>query len=371
MGGHLVLVGGGHAHMVTLSKIHEFVSRGHRVTVIGPSEYHYYSGMGPGMLSQIYSPEEIRFATKHVVEKQGGTFILGKVTRIDPGSRRVYVSDSDSSLSYDIISFNAGSFVPRDPITRGEPDMYSAKPIERLLEAQQSILALCGEKKVTVGVVGGGAAAVELAGNAWRLMTRTEGHRHRVVLFTGNDILERFPEKVRRAGRRSLIRRGIRIHENSYVAGVSTGESGLQSGETFPVDVIFWAVGVTPSEIFIRSNLPVGPDGGLRVNECLQCTAYPEIFGGGDCIYFEPRPLEKVGVYAVRENPVLCHNLMASLEGGPLTPFDPGGDYLLIFNMGDGTGIFYKKGILLGGRLAFRIKDYIDRRFMRKFQALE
>ncbi len=62
---------------------------------------------------------------------------------------------------------------------------------------------------------------------------------------------------------------------------------------------------------------------------------------------------------------------MASLEGKPLEPFDPGGDYLLIFNVGGGKGILRKNGIQFGGRLAFLIKDYIDRRFMEKFKAIE
>ena len=39
---HLVLVGGGHAHMVSLAKLHTFVGKGYRVTVVGPSAYHYY-----------------------------------------------------------------------------------------------------------------------------------------------------------------------------------------------------------------------------------------------------------------------------------------------------------------------------------------
>ena len=109
-------------------------------------------------------------------------------------------------------------------------------------------------------------------------------------------------------------------------------------------------------------------DGGLRVNRFLQCVDRADIFGGGDCIHFDERPLDKVGVYAVRQNPVLVQNLTSQLEGGVLQPFDPGGDYLLIFNMGDGTGIFKKKSVTFGGRFAFMIKDYIDRRFMRKFQ---
>jgi hypothetical protein len=54
-----------------------------------------------------------------------------------------------------------------------------------------------------------------------------------------------------------------------------------------------------------------------------------------------------------------------------LQSFDPGGDYLFIFNMGDGTGILKKKWLFFGGRLAFIIKDFIDRRFMKKFQSIE
>ena len=79
---HLILVGGGHAHMMTLENIGRFVEKGFKVTVIGPSFYHYYSGMGPGMLGGTYSPGEIRFATRDVVQKQGGIFIKDKVLRI-------------------------------------------------------------------------------------------------------------------------------------------------------------------------------------------------------------------------------------------------------------------------------------------------
>jgi hypothetical protein len=41
---------------------------------------------------------------------------------------------------------------------------------------------------------------------------------------------------------------------------------------------------------------------------------------------------------------------------------------MLIFNMGDGRGILRKKNFVYEGRLAFFLKDYIDRKFMRKFQ---
>jgi hypothetical protein len=59
---------------------------------------------------------------------------------------------------------------------------------------------------------------------------------------------------------------------------------------------------------------------------------------------------------------------VAFLEGRPLQRFDPGGDYLLILNLGDRRGLFRRKEIAWSGRLAFRLEDYLDRRFMRKFQ---
>jgi len=367
---HLVLAGGGHAHMVTLANLRGFLEKGYRVTVIQPSEHHYYSGMGPGMLGKTYTPAEIRFATRRVVEKLGGAFVLGRVARIDPTARTVHLESGDP-VPYDVLSCNVGSQVPQDRITGGLTDIYQVKPIERLLEAQRRILEIAPARKLSVGIVGGGPSAVEIAGNVWRL-TRGPGQQPAAIrILTKTTVMPHHPEGVRAKALASLKRRGIEIVENCDVREIRTGRGAAASAATYDLDIIFVAVGVTPHPVFRNSGIPTGPDGGLLVNRHLQSPAHPEIFGGGDCIHFQHSPLDKVGVYAVRQNAVICHNLMAALEGRPLRAFDPGGGYLLIFNLGDGTGIFYKRPILFGGRPAFRIKDYIDRKFMRRFQALE
>lgn len=367
---HLVLVGGGHAHMVTLANLHKFIEKGHKVTVIAPSPYHYYSGMGPGMLGKVYAPEDIRFATKCVVEKQNGTFILGKAVRVDPKGKKL-ILESGETVPYDIISFNVGSYVPDSIIMGTAKDVFTVKPIEKLIDAQARILELASRGDITIDIVGGGPSAAEIAGNAWRLIQDYSKNKSRIRIFTDKDFMSRFPVNVKKRISRSLKRRGIEILQLGYVKKIKTGEIILESGESYDTDVIFLAVGVKPSPIFKVSNLPIGLDGGLLVNQFLQSTAYANIFGGGDCIYFKNQPLDKVGVYAVRENPVLFQNLMASIEGGSLQPFDPGGDYLLIFNMGDGKGVLHKRWLTLNGRLAFKIKDYIDRKFMNKFQQIE
>jgi NADH dehydrogenase FAD-containing subunit len=94
---------------------------------------------------------------------------------------------------------------------------------------------------------------------------------------------------------------------------------------------------------------------------------YPEIHGGGDCIAIEGKHIAKVGVHAVREGPVLYRNVMAALEDGEPGTYEPVEGYLLILNMGDGTGIAQKAGKVAGGRWVFTVKDFIDRRFVRKY----
>jgi NADH dehydrogenase FAD-containing subunit len=356
--------------MVTLENLHTFVEKGHRVTVIGPSKHHYYSGMGPGMLGGTYTPDDIRFATEHVVTSQGGSFILDKVVKIDPLGKTVFM-EKNEPVPYDVLSFNAGSYVPWDRVAGDQADIFSVKPIETLIKARARCLELMGQKKITVGIVGGGPSSLEIAGNIWQLARQNGKYMPRIIIFAGSRLMSRFPDKIRNMAYRSLRKRGIEIVEQDYSREVTSGRIMLESGAVHEADLIFLAVGVRPSTIFKESGLPTGPDSGLLVNRYLQCPEYPEIFGGGDCIYFEDQPLDKVGVYAVRENPVLYHNLMASLEDGDLMPFDPGGSYLLIFNVGGSKGILGKNSLMFDGRLAFWIKDYIDRKFMRKFQELE
>jgi NADH dehydrogenase FAD-containing subunit len=262
MGKHLVLVGGGHAHMVTLANLGEFTKRGHRVTVIGPSDYHYYSGMGPGMLGLNYKPEEIRFATRRVVEKHGGIFVRAKVTRIDP-DRKAVVCDDGTTCRYDILSFNAGSYVPDTVVEGKRHRTYSVKPIEHLMDARQEIVRMAEEKPVTVGVVGGGAAAVEVAGNVWSLLSRTNRHGFKVGLYTQGGILTRFPKRVRTAARNAMQQRSIGVSENTSVKRVCDQTIELTSGSSIETDFVFLATGVRPSRIFSVSGLPTGPDGGF------------------------------------------------------------------------------------------------------------
>ena len=138
------------------------------------------------------------------------------------------------------------------------------------------------------------------------------------------------------------------------------------------MDFALVATGVQLSPLFRDSGLPVGDDLGLRVDRHLQCPACSGMFGGGDCVSFEPEPLDKVGVVANRQNPVLYHNLRVALSGaGRLQAFEHDPAYSLMFNLGDGSALWWRGRLAWKGRIPFLLKNAIDRRFMRRYRNSE
>jgi NADH dehydrogenase FAD-containing subunit len=366
MGKHLVIVGAGHAHLTLLKNLQQFKEAGHDVTVVSSSALHYYSGMGPGMLSGIYRPEEIRFNVARMSRDRGATFIEDKVVKINAPEKSIDLQ-SGQTLSYDAISINTGSFVPVDGADVSNGMIVTVKPIENLMHAKHKIVDILKEKELKIVVVGGGPTGVEVAGNLDRLIGEEAG-KCRITLVAGSRLLRDFKSGVRKRVANSLIKRQVEVIEGTRMSAITDRSVTLDNGRSLESDMVFMAVGVRPSPLFADSGLTTGPDGGMLVNQYLQAVSYPEIFGGGDCISFEPKPLAKVGVYAVRQNPILYNNLLSFLKETPLEPFVPQKAVLLAFNMGDGTAVVQWHFLVFGGRLGFTLKNYIDKAFMKNFQ---
>ncbi|MBT8365789.1 MAG: FAD-dependent oxidoreductase [Deltaproteobacteria bacterium] len=366
MGKQLVIVGAGHAHLTILKNLREFNIAGHDVTVVSSSSLHYYSGMGPGMLSGIYRPEEIRFDVKKMSEDRGAVFIEDKVIKIHPQKKEIDLQ-SGATLPYDVMSVNTGSFVPVEAPVSAIELIVKVKPIENMLNARRKIIDRLKNKELNITVVGGGPTGVEVAGNLHRLVSNESG-KSRITLIAGTRLLRQFKAGVRNRVLNSLVRRKVHVIENTRVSAIKGKSVALSDGSNFESDIVFMAVGVKPSPLFKDSGLTIGQDGGMLVNQYLQSVSYPEIFGGGDCISFEPQPLAKVGVYAVRQNPILLNNLLCFLKGAALEQFLPQKAVLLAFNMGDGTAVVQWHSLIWGGRLGFALKNYIDKSFMKNFQ---
>jgi NADH dehydrogenase FAD-containing subunit len=319
------------------------------------------------MLSGIYRPREVRFHIKKLTGDRGGVFMEDRVIRIDPQNRLLFLQ-SGEGVHYDLASFNTGSEVPAGAlISTLQENIFPVKPITHLLQARRFILKSIKNQSFNFIVAGGGAAGVEISANLWRLVGKDRGEA-RITLVAGTKLLGGFPDKVRNLALRSLLRKNIEVIEGNHIREIRRGAAVLRDGRTMAFDLAFLALGIKPSSLFRDSGLLTGEDGGLLVNTCLQSVVHPEIFGGGDCVSLAGRQLPKVGVYAVRQNPILFYNLLAALEGREMEIFRPQKDYMLILNMGDGRGILWKKNFVWEGRLSFLLKNRIDRRFMKKFQ---
>ena len=111
-------------------------------------------------------------------------------------------------------------------------------------------------------------------------------------------------------------------------------------------------------------------DGFVRVDACLRAEGRDDVFAAGDIAAFGPRGLPKSGVYAVRAGPVLADNIRKSLTGRPLRPFRPQRDALYLVSTGERHAVGTRNGLVVEGDWVWRWKDFIDRRFMRKFNEL-
>jgi NADH dehydrogenase FAD-containing subunit len=363
-GARLVLAGAGHAHLHSLRRSAELVRRGHRVTLVAPDSF-WYSGLATGVLGGLYPPSLDQVDAGALAVGGGGEFIRDQVVGIDPAARTLWLA-AGPPLVYDVLSLNLGSLVPLSDLPGAGQNGYAVKPIRRLWELRQELESRfsASERSVRVLVAGGGASGCEVAANIEGL-ARARGGKVEIELVTaGQRILERFPASAARKAAASLERRRVRIVTGVRVSEVAEGWAAAEDGRRFPFDLLVHCQGLVSSPLLGSSGLPTARDGSLIVDERLRSVADPRIHGAGDCIAIHGNPLPRIGVHAVRQGPILFRNLLAALEGQAARPYRPRRRHLLILNLGDGTGLATWGPFSWHGRLAFRLKDRIDRRFL-------
>lgn len=104
---HLVLAGGGHAHLFVLRKLAQSKHIELKVTLISPSEIQHYSGMLPGWIAGCYQPEECRIDLQPLIEVAGVQFIKQTVSLINADERYVRLSDG-TNVAFDLLSLDVG-----------------------------------------------------------------------------------------------------------------------------------------------------------------------------------------------------------------------------------------------------------------------
>ena len=170
--------------------------------------------------------------------------------------------------------------------------------------------------------------------------------------------------------------RGIDVWTRTRVTAVTPDAVEVEvrgRASTFPSDLTVWLTGPAAPPLFRgpepERNLPLDDRGFLLVDSSLRSPGDPRIFGAGDCVTPTEHPdTPKAGVYAVREAPLLWKSLRASLRGTDDHPsYEPQTGFLSILNTADGKALLRWKGLVSHGRWAWRLKDWIDRRFIDRY----
>ena len=142
----------------------------------------------------------------------------------------------------------------------------------------------------------------------------------------------------------------------------------LADGTHLRADAVVLATGPRAPAFLAASGLQCNDaDGAVVVDQHLQAANAPGVFAAGDCLHFAPAPLPRIGVFAVREAPILVHNLLAFLAGNPLRTFSPQHVFLSILNLGNRRALAYRGDLVWSGRFAWWLKDRIDRRWLEMY----
>lgn len=356
----IALAGGGHAHLYALRRTAELIRRGFHVVLVDPSPNLFYSGMATGVVSGFYDPGANRIDVRRLVERGGGRFLQGRVADISPEDRTLALEDG-TEVPYDAVSFCLGSG------TASTVSGIPIKPVANTAKIRARILDPGSNGAPHVLVVGGGAAGCEVAANASVLMDDLDPSGTVTLVEAGRDLLGDSPEKARLLLLNHLRAAGVEVilgHE----AGTEDGAVVLGDGRKIEANLVVVATGVGPPDVFRRARLATGDDGALWLNRYLQSPQDARVFGGGDAVAYRGGRLPQLGVFAIRQAPVLYHNLQASVRDEPLAPYRPQKHFLYVLNLGGSTGLAVYGALVLKGRLALKVKHTIDGRFISKYR---
>ena len=370
----LVLVGGGHAHVQVLRRLVMQPDPTVHVTVVTDRARAIYSGMIPGLVAGQYAEHEVTIDVVPLARRAGAAVVLAPALRIDPQAKEVVVAGPRPPVRYDVCSIDIGSTVSGDQLPGVREHAVPTRPIselDRRIQARLSSLS-SQDDPIRVVVVGAGAAGVELA-FALHARVRSMGRMPSVTVVSA--ALEpqvgggtRGARKVRAA----FAQLGITHRGGQRVAEVRARDVCTQDGTVIAADLTVWAGGAAAHALGRDSGLPVDPDGWIQTTGELSVVGHPDLFAAGDCAVLADGPkVPRAGVYAVRAGPVLTDNLLARLTGGRLRSYVPQRHFLALLNTCDGSAIGTRGAWVGQGRLLGRMKDWIDRRFMEKFQVLD
>lgn len=356
----LVLLGAGHAHLVALKRFARHRLPDTELVLISPANRQYYSGMVPGWIAGHYALDQCRVPVQPMIDAAGGQFIAGRVHGLNAAANEVTL-EGGQRIAYDFVSIDVGA--TSNMLELAGDNRLGVKPIEHFCQRWQ-IGGYSEIPVLSVAVLGGGAAGVELAmaiAHARRFLPGT-----RLVLVAGDKgVLPDFRAGFRRRVVQRLSQLGIDVI-NAYADIKSLGLM-LSDGRKITADLVLVATGAQALPFLKASGLAVDSQGFVRVDSDHRSVSHHNVFAAGDTCSREDGCLDRSGVHAVRAGPVLASNLAAAVSGQATAPFYPRRYSLYLLAAGSQWAIGSYGPLAFSGSWVWRWKDRIDRAFVAGF----
>jgi len=375
----LVLIGGGHSHLSVLKYFAMHPLPGLRLTLITRDLHTPYSGMLPGYIAGHYRYDEAHIDLRPLAQFAQARIYHAEVSDIDLENKQI-LCPGRPPISYDFASINIGSRPGTLHIPGANEYTMPVKPIDRFLTQWQQLsesVTNAADKDFRLAIVGGGAGGVEMA-----LATQFRLHHLLAQKNRSNDflkidlycdskqILPTHNKQVRKRFERFCKQRSIQIHGGQRIEEVQHDQLISRDGERYPADAVLWVTNASAPAWLTEAGLAVDDKGFIAVNDYLQSTSHENIFAAGDIAAVINHPREKSGVFAVRQGPPLARNLERAIQNQSLKKFTPQKNFLGLISTGDKYAIASRGNWSLEGAWLWKIKDWIDRRFMDNFNLL-
>lgn len=364
---HVVLAGGGHSHVHVLRSLAMRPEADTRFTVVTPARYAVYSGMVPGRLVGAYDAEQVGIDVAALAARAGARFLPDRVVRVD-AQRRVIETAARGEIPYDLLSLDVGSRPRKVQPLLGHPGVVGVKPVEEAASRIERFLADVRKRREgRVVVVGAGSGGVEVA-FALRHELPAAPAGGVAIVEAADTLLPAGSRRLRGLVADLTAQYGIETYTGRRFDRFEEGHVHLDDGSILEADLVLWATGAEGLPFLRESGLPVDGEGFVLVDDTLRCTSAPEVFAVGDCARMVSHPaMPRAGVFAVRQGPILEENLRRALRERPPIVYRPQKDFLSLLSTGDGRAVMSYYGRAGHGTFWWRLKDWIDRRFMEKY----
>ena len=374
----IVLLGGGHAHVYVLKAFAMRPEPGVRVTLVTREVETPYSGMLPGVVASLYTRDEAHIDLVRLTAATGATLIHAEAIGLDRAEKRVLLRDRPP-IAYDLLSIDVGITPALGGIAGAAEYGIAVKPIGSFLQKLAGLEARCmrPDGPRHIAVIGGGAGGVELMLSLHsRLLAnaRERGQREAgfsFTLVTAGGILEGHNARVQDAFRRALAERGVALRERQTVAALTRSGVSLADATLMPADVVLITTDAAPPPWFATTGLATDEGGFLAVGPTLQVLNDVDVFAAGDCAGLVETPRPKSGVFAVRAGPALADNLRRRARGEAPRAWRPQRRHLALITTGERYAVASRGALKAEGAWLWRVKDWIDRRWMRKYQDVD